>query len=76
MQGRAVISDWDEFSNAIGPRGISMWGGLWVTSNRHVTLNIEINVGRNMMNLRMGEFWKGDRDMFWQVYQFVDGLFR
>jgi hypothetical protein len=54
MQGRTVVSDWDEFSNAIRLRRIMTWGELWVVLNRHVTINIEINVGRNMMNLRMG----------------------
>jgi hypothetical protein len=54
MQGRAVISDWDKFSNVIRLQGIMMWGELWVVLNRHVTFNIEINVSGNMMNSRMG----------------------
>jgi hypothetical protein len=54
MQGMAVISDWDELSNVIGLQGIATWGELWVVSNRHVTINIEIDVSRNMMNSRMG----------------------
>jgi hypothetical protein len=74
MQGRAVVSDWDEFSNAIRLQGITTWGELRVISNRHVTLNIEIDIGGNMMNSWMGSFWIGDHDLFWQVYQCINGL--
>jgi hypothetical protein len=54
MQGMAVISDWYELSNAIGLQGIVMWGELWIISNRHVTFNVKVDVGRNIMNSRMG----------------------
>jgi hypothetical protein len=76
MQGMAVASDWDELSNAIGLRGITTWGELWVISNRDVTFNVEVDIGRNMMNSRMGYFWIGDHDLFWQVCRSVDGLCR
>jgi hypothetical protein len=56
MQGMAVVSDWDELSNAIGLRGIVMWGELWVVLNRDVTFNFEVDISRNMMNSRMGYF--------------------
>jgi hypothetical protein len=49
-------------------------GELWVVSNRDVTFNVEVDIGGNMMNLRMGYFSIGDRDLFWQVYRSVDGL--
>jgi hypothetical protein len=74
MQGMAVIADWDELSNAIGLRGIATWGKLWVILNRHVTFNIKIDVGGNVMNSRMGYFWISDCVLFWQVYRSVDGL--
>jgi hypothetical protein len=74
MQGMAVISDWDELSNAIGFQGIATWEELWVVSNRDVTFNGEINIGGSMMNLRMDSFWIGGCDLFWQVYQSVNGL--
>jgi hypothetical protein len=74
MQGTAVIPDWDELSNAIGLQGIMTWGELWVVSNWDVTFNVEVDIGRNMMNSRMGYFWIGDRDLFWRVCQSVDGL--
>jgi hypothetical protein len=74
MQGMAVVSDWDELSNAIGLQGIAMWGELWVVSNRHVMINVNVNVGGNMMSSRMGHFWISDRDLFWRVYQSVNGL--
>jgi hypothetical protein len=74
MQGMAVSSDWDELSNAIGLQGIATWGELWVVLNRHVTFNVEVDVGRNMMNSRIGYFWINKHDLFRQVYQSVDGL--
>jgi hypothetical protein len=74
MQGMAVVLDWDELSNAIGLRGIMTWGELWVVSNRDVTFNVEVDIGGNMMNSRMGYFWIGDRDLFRRVYRSVDGL--
>jgi hypothetical protein len=74
MQGMAVGSDWDELSNVIGLQGIATWGELWVVSNRHVTFNIEVNVGGNMINSRMGYFWIGDSESFRQVYWSVNGL--
>jgi hypothetical protein len=58
----------------IGLRGITTWGELWVILNRDVTFNVEVNIGGNMMNLRMGYFWIGDRDLFQQVCRSVDGL--
>jgi hypothetical protein len=76
MQGMAVVLDWDELSNSIGLQGIVMWGELWVLSNRDVTFNVKVNVSGNMMNLRMGYFWISDRELFWQVYQSVNGLCR
>jgi hypothetical protein len=76
MQGTVVASDWDELSNAIGLRGIMTWGELWVVSNRGVTFNVEVNIGGNVMNSRMGYFWIGDRDLLRGVCRSVDGLCR
>jgi hypothetical protein len=76
MQGMAVGSDWDELSNAIGLRGIVMWGELWVVSNRHVMINVDVDVGGNMMNSRMGYFWISDHDSLRRVYWSVNGLCR
>jgi hypothetical protein len=70
----AVVSDWDELSNVIGLQGIATWGELWVVSNRDVTFNVEVDIGGNMMNSRMGYFWIGDRDLFRRVYRSVDEL--
>jgi hypothetical protein len=51
-----------------------MWGELWIIPNRDVTFNVEVGISGNMMNSRMGYFWIGDRDLFWQVCQSVNGL--
>jgi hypothetical protein len=56
MQGTVVASDWDELSNAIGLRGITMRGELWVILNGDVMFNVEVDIGGNMMNSRMGYF--------------------
>jgi hypothetical protein len=52
------------------------WGELWVIFNRDVMFHVEVDIGRNMMNSRMGYFWIGDRDLFWWVYWSVNGLCR
>jgi hypothetical protein len=74
MQGTVVASDWDELSNVIGLRGIMTWGELWIVSNRDVMFNVEVDIGGNMMNSRMGYFWIGDHDLFRGVCQSVDRL--